>query len=1085
MDEWSGKYPTPLPLGCAPSDCVDGPWRSLDKISNFSFKPGDSILLNRGRVWTEGLSIQTSGEPGSPILFGAYGEGDLPLIRPAPAIDSWTKDSPTVWKAPTGTPPSNRVWVDDLSQEWAREPDEGYYSIQSTGPLDTQFVDANLHLPLEEVLGATIRLHLVPWILETRVVIGYSTTTHRITLNKAPTYTPLKASGGYALMGKRSYLDQPGEWAWEHEELFLWPSDNQSPVNRSVRMSATVNGISIDDQHDITVQEWAMEGADPFGVFIQRSTGIVLSALNIQKTGQIGILARPVNGFIVKECAITDSGRGGIEYDFSSNVQILNNTIEDSGLHDLSTSGGSLYSAQSKHVVISGNHIRNSVYSGLHVHGDDTLIKNNRIENSCLSLGDCGGIYTHGKNQPDREGEIQIIGNLVKGALSPMSNGIYIDDNSNHVRVENNTVQDVEAYGIYFHNTRDSIAAQNTVFGSKDRAFIIIEDHIGEYEGYTRGNRIEGNLLFPSPTATAIAGVQTEYEWTFFGDYDHNVFGTVFSPYSVRRHSNSESASFTLSDWIIKSGEDQHSTVTSSFYEFVPYREEGSQPAGQWTFDSDISSWSKYTNPPGGTLTWASAAECEHDGGCLAATYDSLPNHPMTISTKIPLVAGTGYRVQLDIRSNKPGPLWLVVRQKVGVPSLRFMFDMSPGHWQTLSQHFVATETVDETEGRFWIETRGTTSDYQVDNVTIRTVTPNDPKNAVHLVVNEESFSQSFPLTGAYVDAWNNPVAGSVDLAPYSSLVLLPAFNNGDGTCNNRETHATAPEDCPTPGGDDRTPPAVFLSSPTQNAVFTSLQPVLIEAAARDDVVVAKVQFLLDGVVVDTDTAHPYKTSWPISSALNGTHTWSAIAFDLAGNRAESDPVPVTVAIDDSLPSIAITDPLPGTTFATPQILTIQTHTTKSVDIQKVWFIHNGVVVTTTTHASAYTFSWPITRADNGAHTWTATAFDAHGNRFTGPLVSVTVDLPSETLETARAYPSPFRPGLGAAGITFDQLPPQTTVRIYAMDGRPLKAILTDSSGRATWDITNNNGRSVASGVYRAITEKNGERKVLKVLVQR
>jgi len=55
-----------------------------------------------------------------------------------------------------------------------------------------------------------------------------------------------------------------------------------------------------------------------------------------------------------------------------------------------------------------------------------------------------------------------------------------------------------------------------------------------------------------------------------------------------------------------------------------------------------------------------------------------------------------------------------------------------------------------------------------------------------------------------YCDITNNIVSGSFVLAPFSSKILLNCFNNNDGVCNNRETHTSAPLDCP--GTDTPTP---------------------------------------------------------------------------------------------------------------------------------------------------------------------------------------------------------------------------------------------------------------------------------------
>jgi phosphodiesterase/alkaline phosphatase D-like protein len=89
----------------------------------------------------------------------------------------------------------------------------------------------------------------------------------------------------------------------------------------------------------------------------------------------------------------------------------------------------------------------------------------------------------------------------------------------------------------------------------------------------------------------------------------------------------------------------------------------------------------------------------------------------------------------------------------------------------------------------------------------------------------------------------------------------------------------------------------------------------------------------------------------------------------------------------------------------------------------------------------------------------------------------------AESVTSARSYPSPFRPGQGAPGITFDQLPTQTTVKLYTTSGVMVKTLTTDSYGQVMWDITNAEGSSVSSGVYLAVIEKDGARRVMKVMV--
>jgi len=64
----------------APGTSEARPWKSLGKVSSSHFQPGDRILLARGRVWQEQLTIPSSGTATGPITVGSYGTGPAPLI---------------------------------------------------------------------------------------------------------------------------------------------------------------------------------------------------------------------------------------------------------------------------------------------------------------------------------------------------------------------------------------------------------------------------------------------------------------------------------------------------------------------------------------------------------------------------------------------------------------------------------------------------------------------------------------------------------------------------------------------------------------------------------------------------------------------------------------------------------------------------------------------------------------------------------------------------------------------------------------------------------------------------------------------
>jgi len=59
---------------------INSPWNRIADVNSANLQPGDTVYFQRGDTWHEQLNIRTSGEPGNPITFGAYGSGAQPII---------------------------------------------------------------------------------------------------------------------------------------------------------------------------------------------------------------------------------------------------------------------------------------------------------------------------------------------------------------------------------------------------------------------------------------------------------------------------------------------------------------------------------------------------------------------------------------------------------------------------------------------------------------------------------------------------------------------------------------------------------------------------------------------------------------------------------------------------------------------------------------------------------------------------------------------------------------------------------------------------------------------------------------------
>jgi len=88
------------------------PWKTLARVSSFSFAPGSRILLKRGSLWREELNFPSSGVSDEPILLlMRMGTGNAPVISGADLlpITAWTVCSNCqqyIWQIPAKTQPN-------------------------------------------------------------------------------------------------------------------------------------------------------------------------------------------------------------------------------------------------------------------------------------------------------------------------------------------------------------------------------------------------------------------------------------------------------------------------------------------------------------------------------------------------------------------------------------------------------------------------------------------------------------------------------------------------------------------------------------------------------------------------------------------------------------------------------------------------------------------------------------------------------------------------------------------------------------------------------------------------------------------
>lgn len=68
---------------------TDQAWKTINKVNNSTFSPGDTISFKKGEIWREQLTIPSSGTADNLIVFNSYGSGNKPQIIGSSLISGW------------------------------------------------------------------------------------------------------------------------------------------------------------------------------------------------------------------------------------------------------------------------------------------------------------------------------------------------------------------------------------------------------------------------------------------------------------------------------------------------------------------------------------------------------------------------------------------------------------------------------------------------------------------------------------------------------------------------------------------------------------------------------------------------------------------------------------------------------------------------------------------------------------------------------------------------------------------------------------------------------------------------------------
>ena len=287
--------------------------------------------------------------------------------------------------------------------------------------------------------------------------------------------------------------------------------------------------------------------------------------------------------------------------------------------------------------------------------------------------------------------------------------------------------------------------------------------------------------------------------------------------------------------------------------------------------------------------------------------------------------------------------------------------------------------------------------------------------------------------TPPYAATWDATGAAS------GSHVLEAIATDGAGNTGVASVTVTVPLP-------DVIPPTVSIVVPSEGATVTGT--VLIGASAGDvGSGMSRVEFFVDGVFVGVSYRHMYVASWDSSGAVPGPHVITATAYDLVGNSASAS---ITVQVpDQTVPTVVLTSPLDGALVSGDVPLEATAWDADSA-VDSVEFRVDGAVLAVDSSAP-YSAAWDSSAASPGAHTITATAFDAAGNTNSASATVLTPDPVPPTISMGSPADGATVSGTVPIAATASDVGWGVAYVEFSVDGSSISSD-TASPFAATWD---------------------------------
>lgn len=570
-DAWSGALAAPN------AGQTDGPFATVAKaqaaIRAHQAAGGLTApvtVLLRGGVYPQGeplvFTAEDSGTEAGPITYAAY-PGEQPVISGGVPISGWQPDG-KLWK--TSVPKTaagttwlfNQLFVNGERRTRARIPNKGSF-LRTDGPRGREsnrsFYFREGDLKEWNHLSEAIVVAYHSWETSIHHIRSVDTESCQVILRE-PAPWPMgrwEKEQRYYVENVFEGLDEPGEWYLDISTatLYYYPMPGEQPattVATAPVLTSTLVEIKGEPAQGKFVDQLHFRGisfqysnanlrrlrnpgqGEIYQPGLIQAVGLRQSSFvdcEIAHTAAHGIwFAAGCSDNRLERCHIHDLGGGGVYigggWGIQDNTPAGKTTVDNNFIHD----GGYLFHGahgvwigKSSYNVVTHNEISNFDYSAISCGWSwgfqPTTANHNNLDFNYIhhlsngeGLSDMGGIYTLGVSPgtTERNNHIHDVYNY-----APVSHGsgIYPDEGSSDILIENNVVYRVRTCTLFMHYGQECTVRNNIfAFGGKGLMQRCREDKRCNYAA-------EGNLLY-NDIPNMLGGVWKSNDWTV----GHNLY---------------------------------------------------------------------------------------------------------------------------------------------------------------------------------------------------------------------------------------------------------------------------------------------------------------------------------------------------------------------------------------------------------------------------------------------------------------------------------------------------------------------------------------------------------------------------------